>query len=140
MEEFLIPVCTPEYLRAHGIGSAGDLASCTLLHDAHASMGPEDAEWRYWLDRAGAHDVDSRKGQFFTLANLSLEAALAHQGVAMGRVSLIRELLEAGQLVAPLPQQVKSPLRYCIVYPKELESRPAIAAMIGWLREQVPRP
>lgn len=54
----------------------------------------EDAEWRYWLTEAGAANVDSSQGQFFTLANLSLEAALTHQGVAIGRASLISDWLQ----------------------------------------------
>lgn len=137
MKEYLLPVCTSMYLAKHPLKKPSDLARCTLLHDAHAWVGAsEDAEWRYWLEETGARQVDSRQGQFFTLANLSLEAALAHQGVALGRVSLIRELLDAGQLVAPFRQSIQSPVQYHIVFPRELAGRPGMSAVIGWLREQ----
>lgn len=138
MEEYLVPVCSPQYLADHGpLKKPKDLANCTLLHDAHAGIPPgEDGEWRHWLREVGASSVDSTSGQFFSLANMSIEAALTHQGVALGRLSLIRDLLDAGQLVLPFKQHVLSPTRYCLVYPKELAGQVGMKAVIDWLREQ----
>ena len=142
MDEFLTPVCSPEFLKRHAfLKKPKDLERCTLLHDGHPWPGAaEDAEWRHWLDEAGAPQVDSRQGQFFSLANLAIEAALTHQGVAMGRASLFADLLEARRLVAPFPQRVKSPTRYYLVYHKDLVGRADIQAVIQWLREQTQRP
>lgn len=138
MEEYLTPVCSPEYLRRHPFMKAPtDLARCTLLHDGDAwENAPQDAEWRCWLNEVGALEIDSNQGQFFTLANMAVEAALSHQGVAMGRLSLVRELLENERLIAPFERRVKCPTSYCLVYPSELASRPGVSAVIGWLREQ----
>jgi LysR family glycine cleavage system transcriptional activator len=137
MDEYLVPVCTPEYLAKHSLKRPADLGQCTLLHDGGAWTGDaKDAEWRYWLSEAKAVNVDSTQGQFFTLANLAFEAALAHQGVALGRTSLISDWLQAGRLVMPFKQQIKSPMRYCLVYPKELASRSGIQAVIQWLQDE----
>lgn len=138
MDEYLVPVCSPEYLaKQEFLKRPTDLARCTLLHDGHAWIGDsEDAEWRYWLAEAGAVNVDSSQGHFFTLANLSIEAALAHQGVAIGRASLIADWVQAGQLVIPFKQRIKSPAKYCLVYPKELAGRAGIQAVIRWLQEE----
>jgi LysR family glycine cleavage system transcriptional activator len=138
MEEYLVPVCSAEYLAKHAfLKEPKDLARCTLLHDGHAWSGAEeDAEWRHWLLEAGAVNVDSKQGQFFSLSNLSLEAALSHQGVALGRDSLTKELLEAGQLLTPIDRRIKSRMKYYMVYPRELSHRPGMQAVMGWLREQ----
>lgn len=138
MDDYLVPVCSPEYLTKNEfLRKPQDLARCTLLHDAHAWVGAnEDAEWRYWLREVGAQTVNSAQGQFFSLANMSIEAALTHQGVAMGRAVLIEDLLQAGQLVRPFKQQVKSPTKYCLVYAKEQAHRPGMQAVIRWLHEQ----
>ncbi len=138
MEEYLTPVCSQEYLERYDfLSQPRDLARCTLLHDGDAwENASEDAEWRHWLREVGEFDIDSSHGQFFTLANMAIEAALTHQGVAMGRLSLVRELLESKRLVAPFEQRVKCPTSYCLVYPSELASRPGIRAVIEWLREQ----
>jgi len=138
MDEYLAPVCSPEFLKQQGpLKRPKDLERCTLLHDAQPWDGaPEDGEWRHWLNAVGATTVDSNRGQFFSLANMSIEAALNHQGVAMARASLTKELLETSQLVTPFKQWIKSPTRYCLVYPKEAATRPGMQAVIQWLREQ----
>jgi LysR family glycine cleavage system transcriptional activator len=138
MDDYLLPICSPEYLAQHDfLRKPADLARCILLHDGDAWLcANEDAEWRYWLEAVGTDDVDSNQGQFFTLANMAIEAALAHQGVAMGRLSLVEELLAAGKLIAPFPERIKSPSRYCLVYPTELADRAGVREVIEWLREE----
>jgi LysR family glycine cleavage system transcriptional activator len=138
MEEYLLPVCSPQYLSEHGfLAAPEDLARCTLLHDGDAwESASEDAEWRHWLDEVGAHDVESRHGQFFTLSNMAIEAALAHQGVALGRASLVRDLLASERLVAPFRGCVKSPCRYSLAYPREIADRPCMRMVMEWLRAE----
>jgi LysR family transcriptional regulator, glycine cleavage system transcriptional activator len=137
MEEELLPVCTPEYLKRFDIRKPSDLNRCTLLHDAQPWVAAsQDAEWRHWLTEVGAKTVDSNRGQFFTLANMAIEAALTHQGAALGRAALIADLLETGRLVAPFKARVKSPTRYVLVYHKELASRPGMQTVIAWLHQQ----
>ena len=139
MEEYLTPVCSPEYLTQHAfLRTVADLARSTLLHDGDAwEAASEDAEWRHWLHEVGALDIDSSQGQFFTLANMAIEAALAHQGVAMGRLSLVEELLASGRLVAPFPQRIRCPIRYYLVYPEEFAPRPGVRAITEWLRRKL---
>ncbi len=138
MDEYLVPICTPRYLKEHGfLKRPEDLERCTLLHDAQSWIGAkEDAEWRLWLNEVGASRVDSTKGQFFSLSNLALEAALSDQGIAMGRKMLITDLLNTKRLVMPFKRQIKSLVSYCLVCPKELTHRPAVQAVVQWLREQ----
>lgn len=138
MDEYLAPVCSPEYLIKNAFLKAPeDLAHCTLLHDGDAwEAASEDAEWRYWLSHVGALDVDSSEGQFFTMANMAIEAALAHQGIAMGRLSLVEDLLATKRLVTPFPQRIQSPTNYRLVYPSELAGRPGVTEVAEWLREE----
>ena len=139
MKEHLVPVCSPSYLSRHPfLKRPKDVARCTLLHDAQAWDGASrDAEWRHWLRQVGARTVDSGQGQFFSLANMSIEAALTDQGIAMGRASLITDLLGSGRLVAPFKHSIESPVKYCLVYPEELGQHPGIQSVIRWLHEQV---
>lgn len=138
MEEYLLPVCSPEYLAGHEfLKNPADLARCTLLHDGDAwEFASEDAEWRHWLREVGERDVQSNQGQFFTLSNMAIEAALANQGVALGRASLVNDLLAAGRLVAPFRECVKSPCRYSLAYPREIADRPCMRTVMQWLKEE----
>jgi LysR family glycine cleavage system transcriptional activator len=139
MDEYLAPICSPEYLAKNNfLKTPADLSGCTLLHDGDAweEAASEDAEWRYWLSEVGALNVDSNEGQFFTMANMAIEAALSHQGVAMGRLSLIEELLETQRLITPFPQRIKSPTNYRLLYPRELAGRPGVTQVANWLRQE----
>ena len=139
MAEYLVPVCSPKYLtRFRPLRTPADLGRCTLLHAGDAWEGAtEDAEWRHWLDAAGgAPEVDSKRGNFFSFSNIAIEAALSDQGVAMGRLSLVQGLLDSGLLIAPFSDRVQTPTSYCLVYPKELATRPAVMEVTRWLHEE----
>lgn len=138
MEEYLFPVCSPQYLAEHEfLKTPSELNRCTLLHDGDAwEFASEDAEWRHWLQGVGEREVASDRGQFFTLSNMAIEAALTHQGVALGRASLVKDLLDSRRLVAPFRECVKSPCRYSLAYPREIADRPCMRAVMEWLREE----
>jgi LysR family glycine cleavage system transcriptional activator len=137
MDEYLVPVCTPLYRAKKKLKKPEDLARCALLHDAEPWDGStQDAEWRYWLDNVGVTGIDSTQGQFFSLANMAIEAALNQQGVAMGRAALVQDQLESGELVSPFKQRVKSPQKYYLLYPQERAARAEMKAVITWLQQQ----
>jgi LysR family glycine cleavage system transcriptional activator len=138
MDEYLSPVCSPDYLSRHPfLQKPADLARATLLHDGRAwQSASEDAEWRYWLNHTGATAVDSSGGQFFTSANMAIEAALAHQGVALGRLLLLETPLATRTLVAPFSQRITSPARYYLAYPRDPADRHAVNDLASWLRDE----
>jgi LysR family glycine cleavage system transcriptional activator len=67
---------------------------------------------------------------------MAIEAALEHQGIAMGRLSLVEDLLATNRLVTPFSQQIKSPTNYRLVYPSEFAGRPGVTEVANWLREE----
>jgi DNA-binding transcriptional LysR family regulator len=62
-----------------------------------------------------------------------IQAAVAGQGVALGRVPLIDRLLKAKQLVAPFADVVASPKGYCMLVAAGAARRPEVAAFTEWL-------
>ncbi len=101
LEEWLIPVASPSYLEAHPeLRSPGGLRASMLLHDVSPWDGAgEFEEWQCWLRHAGVILPDVSDGQRFNLSQLAINAALAGQGVAMGRSALVLEDIESGRLV-----------------------------------------
>lgn len=139
-DEYITPVCTPAYLKDHPLNTPDGLGACTLLHDAHAwGGGANDAEWKVWLQEAGILQIAAVQDRFFSLADMSIQAALNDQGVAMGRAALVADLLKAGALVAPFALKVKSPASYWLAFPSAHSETPAIETVGNWLRAEVKR-
>ena len=83
---------------------------------------------------AGAKPPDMDAGQRFNLSELAVGAALAGQGVVMGRTALVLEDLEAGRLVDLFGLAVPSKASYHFVHAKVEDAR--ISTVQQWLVDE----
>ncbi len=139
LDEYLLPVTTPEYLAAHPEFAAGrSLSGIQLLHDSSPWDGaPEFIEWRTWLEAARPEWLGAVPGPQFNLASLAISAALNHQGVAVARTALVYEELEHGRLVNVFNRLVPAPARYMLLTEREGDAR--VAAFSNWLMDECRR-
>ena len=63
-----------------------------------------------------------------------IQAAVAGQGIALGRLPLIDQLVKARKLVAPFAGAVVSPRGYCLIVSPQAADKPEVAAFTAWLR------
>ena len=91
LDEWLIPVASAEFLARHPpITQPQDLHGDWLLHDGSAWDGADTyEEWQHWFAQVGTTPPPWAGGQQFNLSQLALGAALAGQGIAMGRAALV---------------------------------------------------
>ena len=106
--ESVAPVAHPS-LGLKALRVAKDLARLSLLNfdDAQHPW----LRWSDWLGNMGWRDAKPQGVLHFNQYDQVIHAALAGQGVALGRLELIQPLLEQGQLVqlaAPLASQRKA--------------------------------
>ncbi|MED5595223.1 DNA-binding transcriptional regulator DsdC [Janthinobacterium sp. P210006] len=139
MDEWLAPVCSPDYAREHGLLDAPhNLSGATVLHDTLAwpACAP-DAEWRLWLD-AQAPEVNlPARSLRFDRADLCAQAAIHHAGVAMGRRRLVQPWLDSGQLVLPFGGfDLASPQAYYLVHGARAALPARVQALLDWLLGQ----
>lgn len=140
MDDYIFPVCAPALLRGpHPLRSAEDLKHHTLLHDATNASEEESPTWRNWLRHAGVSDVDGRRGPGFSDAAMAIQAAIAGQGVALGRAALVVEDLAAGHLVRPFEQQLKNRYSYYLVCAQASADQPKQRAFRAWILEEIAR-
>jgi LysR family glycine cleavage system transcriptional activator len=123
-EERIFPVCSPK-LRSR-LRRPGDLRRHVLIQDVGVEWGP-------WLKAAGVRGIDAARGPSFLDSNLSLQAAIDGQGVALGRTVVAHDDLAAGRLVRPFALSVPMAESYFLVAMPEAAERPRVKAFRDWL-------
>ncbi|PLS21310.1 LysR family transcriptional regulator [Amylibacter cionae] len=112
MGERMYPVCAPTL--AEQIRTPRDLDRFTLLQDGPPAEG-HLSNWDFWASELGMKVPVPDKKQVYSQANMVIQAAINGSGVAMGRCPLVRDALQAGQLVRPFPQDAESQFSYWFV-------------------------
>ena len=135
--EALLPVVGPG-LRGQLPGVAGldreTLGQLTLLAFEDAIAHPWFA-WNTWLQPLGLAAAQARGHLQFNHYDQCIAAALAGQGVALGREPLIRDHLADGRLIALAPARAVPERAYYLIAAATAEE-PAVAAFTAWLLGQ----
>lgn len=127
------PLCSPQLLEGpQALRRPEDLRHAVLLHD---EVDPGYG-WPGWLQRAGVEDIDPRRGPGFSDSSMVIAAAIAGQGVCLGRMSLAVDDIRAGRLVMPFGPVMESKYANYVVAPKARSSWPKVAAFRQWLLEE----
>jgi len=122
-DEFLLPVCAPSLA---GLRSVDDIAAANLLHIN------DRQPWSDWFAAQGeAREVGN--GIVFNQESAAVDAAIAGQGIALARASLVAHALQQRLLIAPSPFIQALKQAYWLLYPQEGETDGAIAAFSNWL-------
>lgn len=136
--ETVQPVCAPALARdrSRPLKTPADLLRHTLLQvEVRQSTGVL-LEWELWAQAVGLGTLESAHSVTFTSYDAAIAAAVAGQGVALGRQPLINALLKRRALVAPLRDQRSSARAYFLVVAPHAAPRPAVRAFADWLVDQ----
>jgi len=136
--ERLLPVASPALVkRGPPLAQPGDLARHVLIHlDDPGGIMPW-LNWPAWLASNGQPTLKPAGTLRFSLYDQVIQATVAGQGVALGRIPLIAELLKDGRLVAPFSERYDSPRGYFAVVAPHAGQRREATAFIDWLRSEV---
>ncbi len=138
IEELVFPVASPHLLaRGPALREPRDLARHTLLHDDAFLANPRRIGWAAWLAHVGERRIESERGPRFSHAYLAIEAALAGDGVALVRRTLVADDLVRGRLVAPLAQSVPSGLDYWLISAIDPARKPALSVLRSFVRQSL---
>jgi DNA-binding transcriptional LysR family regulator len=146
-DEELVPVCSPALLERTGkpLRKVQDLAHYVLLELEDPGTPASWLWWNNWFDALGVRGVKPAGSLAFNYFDQIVRAALAGQGVALGRLPLIADLLQDGSLVAPLKARTRTDHAYWVVQAESARGRPEVERLVEWIaqtaREQAaPRP
>ncbi len=132
--ERLVPVASPALVKSGPpLARPADLARHVLLYyDDRLGIVPW-LDWRPWLAAHGAADLKPAGVLRFSLYDQVIQAAVAGQGVALGRLPLITRLLNSRELVAPFGKRFDAPRGYFAIPAPHAANRPDVRAFIAWL-------
>jgi LysR family glycine cleavage system transcriptional activator len=134
MPEPMIPVASPDLLKARAHWTPNDLAALPLLQ---ASTRPY--AWRHWFESLGIeaeHDVAGPRMELFSMLS---EAAAQGLGVALVPRMLVEHELASRRLAQVLEHAFLSDRRYYLIHPEHKPMSPALAAFVSWLDEEAAR-
>ena len=139
--DVIYPVCSPLYLeRNPQISTLEGVRDAALLSLSPygRSQVAEHVDWGVWLAFQGV-DLDERPAaspQLFNANdyNLIIGMVLTHQGIGLGWNHLVAALLEQGQLVRPIQEQVVlRNSRHYLSIREEAEDSEAVRRFQQWL-------
>lgn len=125
-DEWVGPVCAPVLLK----GGQLDLVTQKILHTS--SRKTAWAQWRS-VSKTDDHHIGSQTYEHFYL---TLQAACAGLGVAIGSVFMTQEEIGAGRLVAPFGF-MRDGSEYFLLSPLPFETDPRRVAFLQWIRQEM---
>ena len=134
-EEEVQPLCSPELLRdrKRPLKTPADLEHHTLLTLDLPPGEPPTVDWDPWLQVIGLDTVRSANTVRFTHYAEAVAAACAGQGVVIGRLPLLAQLVREGKLVAPFRGRAASRRGYYVMLASHAMSKPLARDFARWL-------
>jgi DNA-binding transcriptional LysR family regulator len=135
--ESMQPVCSPALLRGGPpLRAPADLRRHTLLQVSERPHAGMPLEWAPWLSAVGLADLEPAASLSFSGYGEAVAAAVAGQGVALGRRPLIDGLIRSKQLVTLFKDSTASPRAYFLLVEPGARQRPAVQALERWLLDE----
>ena len=131
LDDEFFPVASPRYNRGRLPKRPAELLKLRLIR--------EDRDyWNDWFIAAGVPvDAPTVPGAIFNDATYSMLAAARGEGIAMARMSVVRDDLERGTLQRLFRLGVRARERYWFVAPREKFESAPVKAFRDWVKAEL---
>lgn len=127
-DEWIAPLASPRLVAEYGGRQPQDLSRYPVLED-------DAGRWPDWFALFGGTAPKRFVARLDDAESLH-RAAVSGLGVAMGRMTLARPLIDAGLLVVLSSQRMKSDYAHYLVHPARSNDHAGLLAFREWLLEQ----
>jgi DNA-binding transcriptional LysR family regulator len=134
--EKVFPVCSPKLLKKTPLEKPADLRNHVLLQYDDPDVRHPWLHWKTWFEVERIADLKPAGTLTFSGYEQIIPSAVAGHGVALGRTPLVKDLLAAGDLVAPFKSQADPARAYFAIVSKGATSRPEVADFVEWLKTE----
>ena len=125
LDDWVTPTASPALIERLGTPTLQTLDQFPLL-------GAPGGRWSEWFAQFGG-TVPARFVATFDDSDTLHRAASEGLGVALGRMTLARPLVEAGRLLLPFEQRLKAEFAHYLVYPPRSAAHAGLLAFRDWL-------
>ncbi|MGH2423315.1 transcriptional regulator GcvA [Pseudomonas canadensis] len=131
LREQIFPVASPDLLNRFGTpNEPAELLRYPLLTRDGADLVPK---WEAWFEHVGVGVSTLKESVRFADTNMTIEAALLGQGIALARSGHVEAEINDGSLIRLFDVPLASPVAYFFVCPKGVETQPHIISFRNWL-------
>ena len=125
LDDWVTPTVSPALVQRLGMPTLDTLDRFPLL-------GAPGGRWSEWFAQFGG-TLPARFVATFDDSDTLHRAAGEGLGVALGRLTLARPMVEAGRLLLPFPQRLKAEFAHYLVYPARSAGHAGLQAFRAWL-------
>lgn len=135
--EQIFPVASPDLLHRFGRPrKPAELLRYPMLTRDGADLVPK---WEVWFQHIGLSISSLQESVRFADTNMTVEAALLGQGIALVRSGHVEKEISEASLVRLFDIPFPSPVAYYFVCPKGIESQPHVTCFRNWLIQEALR-
>jgi LysR family glycine cleavage system transcriptional activator len=137
--EEVFPVCSPALARSRAppLKKPADLARHVLLHvDDPTGQWPWLA-WDQWLAANSLAELKPAGVARYSHYDQLIQAAVAGEGVALGRTPLVLRFLKNGTLAAPFRGRLAGTREYFIIVAPHAAARAPAQRFVAWLQDEI---
>ena len=127
-DDWVTPVASPELIQRLGRPTLETLAQFPLL-------GAPGGRWSEWFERTGIQPPRRFVANFDDSETLH-RAAVEGLGIALGRMTLARPMLDAGRLMVLFDERLPAQYAHYLVYPERAQAHAGLALFRDWLLGQ----
>jgi LysR family glycine cleavage system transcriptional activator len=132
--EQVFPVASPELVKRLGMPrEPAELLNYPLLTRDGADLVPK---WEVWFQQVWVGASTIKESVRFADTNMTVEAALLGQGIALVRSGHVQTEISDGRLIRLFDRPFASPVAYYFVCPKGIEAQPSIVSFRQWLMSE----
>lgn len=134
-DEIVFPVCSPSYLLSHPTPkTVGDILHHQLIHSSDAFR--KRMSWPEWVELAGGDPTCIKTNIEFNDYQLTLQAALAGEGISLGWSLTAQQLIKNRLLVCPIPFEIKTDRAFFLLASEDPVRNKRIKPLVDWFLAQ----
>lgn len=133
--EEVFPVASPRLMRdrERPLKTPADLRHHVLLHPDDPLGEWPWITWREWLTALKVPDLKPAGALHFSHYDQLVQAAIAGEGVGIGRAPLVERFLRSGELIAPFRDRITVTRKYYVIVAPAARGERRVQQFVDWL-------